>query len=197
MVSTYLVKKNEKVVEQKIMDIFSRVSKEATKLSALSVAEEITDAYKKTVSDFYKDYKPSSYRRTYNLYSAISTYGRYGRALLDGKTIKADGGLGHIVHIEASGEYIDGHPYISYKIVGNQYSKSIASNNEVFHTTFVEGFHGTMIPFTYYIPKKMAPTPRVVMNNRFMKIKSWSKIKNLTSKNIDSIIGKIGGVING
>lgn len=172
-------------VEKEIFEKISLIARNAAKETAMEIAREIDKEYKSAIKAFYKDYSPTSYDRTFSLFTASPLYGnrRINRVVR-----QVDGGRAYLVNYEISGENIHGKPYVDYIISGNGYKSVTASNSKVLYTTFNVGMHGGMLPWNTYMPKKMTPTPKERMDTLFRKITSRGKVNKMLLKYISKYI---------
>lgn len=179
-------KKNKFDIEEEI----DKMIKKAVKNTAIELSSEIEIAWERVIDEFYEDYTPVWYKRTFSTYKASDGYSELGSGNLVPyiKNINRDKSGNILVGITVSSDYIPGDPYE-------------ADKDWVFERTFEKGYHG----YNQHeaqgwtsnhsgkdndnrkwttTAKVMKPTPEARMNVRFNKIANQKHITDVFSKEI-------------
>ena len=105
--------------------------KKAIKRTAIELSSEIEIAWERVIDEFYEDYTPIWYNRTYSTYKASDGYSEIGSGNFVPyiKNIRRNKHGNILVGITVSSDYIPGNPYE-------------ADKDWVFERTFEKGYHG-------------------------------------------------------
>lgn len=154
---------------------------EAVEEMASEMTFQIEHAYEETIDEFYEDYDPVSYDRTYSTYLASTGYDNATTPLMHV-------GDAYFAGIGVNGSNIPGQPYEMPK-------------HWVFDRTFYKGIHGINRNDVFKmnkdrtrdnritiknVPTNMKPAPKSVMKKKF---KELTKKKNM-DKIFDEIVNK-------
>lgn len=150
-----------------------RIAEEIADKMAYEIGYKIENAYEHIIDEFYSDYEPKYYDRTFSLYTASSAYGDYSRLIVSKK--KKDSQISYKVGIYVSSDNILDNPYIDDK-------------DWVFNRAFKEGIHGFSKDdkgsrkFSN-IPPKTTPSPKQQMDEWFQEFKKdKNNIQNTYTK---------------
>ena len=171
------------------------------------IGETIQDMYKDVIREFYRDYTPLWYGRTYSTFVGSSAYKDYSSLVNE-----IHPGI-YEVGIDVSAKYITGNPYKK----ANKFIKSkngyVASTEWIFDRTFYEGIHGvskhdSSNRLTINIPHEMKPSPYELMNERFSKKINQNYIddvfyklkdngySNITKQQVENYLDSFDGTVD-
>lgn len=165
-----------------LKDITNKFNK-AVEEMASEVTFQIEEAYEDTIEEFYEDYDPIYYNRTYSTYLASTGYDNPFTPLMHI-------GDSYFAGIGVSGSNIPYNPYVAYK-------------NWVFNRVFYKGIHGInradVIRINKYrarenryiiknIPTNMKPVPKKIMDSRFKKITKKSNLDKMFNDLMDKYL---------
>lgn len=131
---------------------------------AKKAGEEIQEAYKSSISNFYESYNNTSYVRTFSLFTGSSAYG--GRP-----TCQKLGQMRYSCGIVASPAYYDGNPYAKSQGI-------FVTPQLVWKSAFSGGMHGVIGGHIAAVTE----SPESIMDGQFQRIKGQvsSALGNLT-----------------
>lgn len=127
-------------LEKKIRELAKARAQCMLEKAGGSIADALGTIYEKIISDFYKDYTPDYYVRTYTTYQAglnITTPSARisnPRARIKSKTTETSNGFCKTIKVMVSSEFMQ-----PKRTRSNQYRQPV---DEVFDRTFNKGIHG-------------------------------------------------------
>lgn len=133
----------------------------------IPVADAFQSQYLKVIDKFEKDYIPKRYVRTGGIGEATSASSSSGFGVNYGRLKGYDK---EVIGVAVGGEYIEDEPYWTlfekfnssgrklYRMSHRDLKKAVVGN------AFGAGRHGNEISWANYVPKKMSPTPKELMN---------------------------------
>lgn len=156
---------------QKIKQMCQKIAQEAIRNSLNDIVFDIENMYQSVIEQFYNDYSPSEYSRTYSGYEA---YTKHIKKIPNG----------YECGIIVDGSKIPQGTYFS--IYDNTH---IADSDWVFNRGFIEGFHGFKIESKYF-PTPMSPAPKEQMERLFKEYENSGKPQAVFRSNIKKAIQK-------
>lgn len=158
-------------IGQKLEKICQKIAQEAISNAVNDIAFDIENMYQTVIDQFYNDYSPTKYSRTYSGYEA---YIKHIKKIRNGYEC---------------GIIVDGSkiPQGTYSSI---YNHNPVDSSFVFERTFERGLHGNYIT-DIYSPSQMSPAPKEQMDKLFQEYKNSGQLKSIFNHSIKFAMKKI------